>query len=415
MIEKEVLGCLLQDNSLIQETTIRPSYFSKVEHQLVFQSMLKLSHEGKAVDRVSLIADNYNYMSQLGTQFFAELEASGKVENFETYERQLIDKYKKRQSKVLANNFLNSNRTIGELIGDLQELEELGIEEEQSTKEVLKEMYNLPYIEADKTGIPSGLSDLDTITGGFKNGDSYILGARPSMGKSATMLTFALGAIKSGAVPIIFSLEMSKESLLRRLISTLGNINMFLANNPYELTDSKKQAWQQSIKELSEMDFEIFDQPAQTMEFIRAKTRQVQQQYNKQVIVLIDYLTLINTNKQYQSEHLKVGAISKELKNLARTYDCPVITLAQLSRVVEQRNDKRPMLSDLRESGSIEEDADCVMFLYRDSYYNDDAENDNLEINVAKHRNGPTGTATVYYNKSTGKMGDLANDHKRTV
>lgn len=407
MIEKEVLGCLLQDNSLIQETTIQGTFFEKAEHQLLFQSMVKLAHEGKAVDRVSLLAENYEYLSQFGTNFIAEIEATGNIENFETYERQLTDDYRTRQSKVLAQNFANNEQEAHQLIADLQELDELGIAEELTTQEVLNEMFDLPYIKSDRAGISSGLRDLDSITGGFQNGDSYILGARPSMGKSATMLKFALGAINSGAVPIIFSLEMSKESLLRRLISTIGSINLFLANNPYELSEGQKKAWQNAINILSNFDIEIFDQPAQSMEFIRAKTRQVQQEHDKPVIVMIDYLTLINTNQSYQSEHLKIGAISKELKNLARTYECPVITLAQLSRGLEQRNDKRPMLSDLRESGSIEEDADCVLFLYRDSYYNDDADNDNLEINIAKHRNGPTGTATVYYNKSTGKMADL--------
>src|SRR5699024_10773921 len=129
---------------------------------------------------------------------------------------------------------------------------------------------------------------------------------------------------------------------------------------------------------------------------------------NKKIMVLIDYLTLIHTDKHYQSEHLKVGAISKALKVIAKQYDCPVVTLAQLSRVVEQRQDKRTMLSDFREAGSIEEDADCIMFLYRDSYYSKE-DNDNLEIIVAKHRNGATGTAKVYYNKATGKMADLSD------
>lgn len=408
MIEKEVLGCMLQDNSLILETTLKATYFEKTEHQLLFQSMQKLAYENKAVDRVSLLADNYEYLNQFGTNFIAEIEVTGNVEHFETYERQLIDNYKKRQSKVIATNFLHQEQDLPELINDLERLNEIGIEDEQSTKELLQEMFNAPYEDNHEIGVKSGLSDLDAITGGFKKANSYILGARPSMGKTATMLKFALEAMKQDVLPIIFSLEMSKESLLKRLISTIGTINMFAANNPNELPDSKKQAWQQAVTELSTYDFEVFDQAGQTIEFMRTKIRQMKKEYNKPVIVLIDYLTLINSTKDYQSEHLKVGAISKSLKELAKTYDCPVITLAQLSRVVEQRNDKRPMLSDLRESGSIEEDADCVMFLYRDSYYNQESENDNLEINVAKNRNGPTGTATVYYNKATGKMGDLA-------
>lgn len=410
MIEKEVLGCILQDNSLIDETVLRMSYFTKQEHQLIFQSMLKLSAEGKAMDRVSLLAENYEYLSHFGgTDFIAELETNGKVENFRTYERQLIEEYKKKNIENIVVNFLNSKEKDSEhLIEQLRKNDEIGIQEEKSAHDVLLELHDLPYIEKNEVGITSGLTDLDKVIGGFQGGNSYILGGRPSMGKSAMMLKFALSAMYNNAVPVIFSLEMSKESLLRRWIATVGNINLFIANNPFELTESKKKAWQQAVQELSQMKFEIFDQPGQTIEFIRAKTRQVQKEHEN-VLVLIDYLTLIKDNREYHSEHLKIGTISKELKNIAREYDVPVVTLAQLSRVVEQRKDKRPMLSDLRESGSIEEDADCVMFLYRDSYYKQDADNDNIEINVAKHRNGPTGTVEVYYNKATGKIGDLSD------
>lgn len=409
MIEKEILGCILQDNSLIDETVLQVKYFSKQEHQLIFQSMLKLAAEGKAIDRVSLLAENYEYLSHFGgTDFIADLESNGKVENFRTYEQQLIEDYKKRKIENIVVNFLNSKeRDVQKMIEELRETDEIGIREEKSAHDVLLELHDLPYIDKNEAGITSGLTDLDKIIGGFQGGNSYILGGRPSMGKSAMMLKFALSAMQNNATPVIFSLEMSKESLLRRWIATVGNINLFIANNPYELTERKKQAWQQAVQELSQMKFEIFDQPGQTIEFIRAKTRQAQKEYDN-IIVFIDYLTLIKDNREHQSEHLRIGAISKELKNIAREYDVPVVTLAQLSRVVEQRKDKRPMLSDLRESGSIEEDADCVMLLYRDSYYKQDADNDNIEINVAKHRNGPTGTVEVYYNKATGKIGDLS-------
>lgn len=409
MIEKEILGCILQDNSLIDETVLQVKYFSRQEHQLIFQSMLKLAAEGKAIDRVSLLAENYEYLSHFGgTDFIADLESNGRVENFRTYEQQLIEDYKKRRIEEIVVNFLNSKeRDLTKFMEELRETDEIGIREEKSAHEILMEMHDLPFIEKNENGVSTGLSDLDKIIGGFQKGNSYILGGRPSMGKSAMMLKFALSAMQNNAVPVIFSLEMSKESLLRRWIATVGTINLFLANNPYELNESKKKAWQKAVQKLSQMKFEIYDQPAQTIEFIRAKTRQAQKEYDN-IIVFIDYLTLIKDNREYQSEHLRVGAISKELKNIAREYNVPVITLAQLSRVLEQRSDKRPLLSDLRESGSIEEDADCVMFLYRDSYYNKDAKDDNIEIIVAKHRNGPTGDCKVYYNKSTGLIGDLS-------
>ena len=226
------------------------------------------------------------------------------------------------------------------------------------------------------------------------------------------MLHFVLEATKQGAVPIIFSLEMSEEQLLRRLISTIGTINLFLAKNPSQLLENKKQDWQMAINELYKLDFEVHDQALQTIPYIRSKVRKAKKKYEgKQVIVFIDYLTLIHNEGNFNSDHAKVSDISANLKAIAKEYKCPVVTLAQLSRSVEQRQDKRPMLSDIRESGSIEQDADAVLFLYRESYYNKDSDSNDLEIIVAKHRDGPTGTATVYYNKATGKIGDLADDY----
>lgn len=410
MIEKEILGCFLKDNSLIQETVIQTNHFSDDSHKLLFQSMLKLTSQDKKVDKVMLLKDNYEYIQQMGgINFITEIETSGNVENFETYERTFLEDYKERKSEEAVKAWLsNKKKETHELINDLQQLDEVGVTEHQDKNDLLKEMLNLPYVEQTENGIPSGLETLDAITGGFQNKSSYIMGARPSMGKTATMLKFALEAAKGGAVPLLFSLEMSKESLIRRLIATIGQINLFLARNPHKLIESKKQAWKAAINELFKLDFEIYDDALQTIQHIRAQVRKAKRKHEgKQVIVLIDYLTLIHSNEKYQSDHSKFTAISAQLKAIAKDYDCPVITLAQLSRGVEQRQDKRPLLSDLRESGSIEQDADLIMFLYRDSYYNKENTDDTLEIIVAKHRDGPTGTANVYYNKSTGIMGDL--------
>ena len=412
MIEKEVLGCILKDNSLINETIIQTNQFSDDRYKLLFQSMKKLSFENKSIDKVTLLSDNYEYVQQMGgVDFITDIETVGDIDNFESYEREFIDKYKERESSAITKKWLSQReRNTQTLITDLQKLDELNYAEEVDKNEVLDNLYNLPYSEeSGNAGVRSGLTTLDTYIGGFQNQNSYIIGARPSMGKTATMLKFALGAMEKGAVPLMFSLEMSKESLLRRLIATIGQINSFATRNPNKLNNSKKERWQQSINELYNMSFEIYDKPSQTIQYIRSQVRKAKKKHEgKQVIVLIDYLTLIQNAGDFYSDHAKYSDVSKKLKMIAKEYDCPVITLAQLSRGLEQRQDKRPMLSDLRESGSIEEDADCVMFLYRESYYNKNAENDNLEINVAKHRDGPTGTATVYYNKSTGQMGDLS-------
>lgn len=411
MIEKEILGCILKDNSLINETIIKANHFSNQAYSLLFQSMQQLAHEGKVIDKVTLLTMNYQYIQQLGgPAFITELEATGNVDNFESYERQFIEQYKARESERITKEWLSKkDKNINDLVSELQKIEEFGITDNEDKNEILKRMLTLTETEIKNTGIPSGLTDLDNLTGGFQNQNSYIMGGRPSMGKTATMLKFVLNAAQNGAVPIIFSLEMSKESLIRRLIATIGDINLFYTRNPHKLSEGKKERWKQAINELYKLDFEIFDESLQTIQHIRTRIRKTQRKYkDKQIIVFIDYLTLIHSDKQYQSDHSKFTDISKNLKAMAKDYNCPVVTLAQLSRLVEQRQDKRPMLSDLRESGSIEQDADVVMLLYRDSYYNKDSDSDKLEINVAKHRDGPTGKVEVYYNKATGKMGDLS-------
>lgn len=410
-LEKEILGCFLKDNDLINETNISVNHFESESSKLLYQSMLVLSSQGKVIDQVTLLAENYEYIQRLGgVGFITELKATGNVDHFESYEKQFIEQFKKRESKNVVTNWLSKDEKIESLISMLQKIDEEGITDEVDIKELIMEIGESPFSEREtKRGIPSGLSDLDKYLGGFNNQESYIIGARPSMGKTAFMLKLAKSAMDNDTVPLIFSLEMSKESLLKRYFSSIANVNSFLAQVPQSLTDGQKESWKQAGLKLAQMDFEIFDEPMQTIQSMRSRIRKAQRKYEgKQIIVFIDYLTLIQATGTYYSDHAKVTDISANLKAMAKDYDCPVITLAQLSRAVEQRQDKRPMLSDLRESGSIEQDADCVMFLYRESYYNEENKSNELEVNIAKHRNGPTGKATVYYNKATGKMGDLS-------
>lgn len=185
MIEKEILGCILKDNSLINETIIRTNQFSNEHYRLLFQSMQKLSFENKAIDKVTLMSDNYEYISQLGgPSFITDIETVGNVENFETYEREFIDKYLKKESESIAKNWLSKEeKDTQTLINDLQNLDDLSFSDEQNKNEILKSMFDLPYSDnASDIGVRSGLNSLDTYIGGFQNQQSYIMGARPSMG-----------------------------------------------------------------------------------------------------------------------------------------------------------------------------------------------------------------------------------------
>lgn len=409
-LEYQILGCFIKDNSLIKETVIQPHHLSE-RNAKAYEAMLHLSNEGKAIDRVSLLTETYDVITELGgPDYIMSMETKGYTENFETYEKTLLDQYKERETKRVVKDWLSSGKDNQTLISDIQKIDEEGITDESDVLPLLVEMHDEPYGEytKDMTGIPSGFKDLDKYTGGWQPQTSIIMGARPSMGKSATMLKFAQAAMKNGDVPLIFSLEMSTKSLLRRMVTAMAGLNAFRARTPQRMNEDEKKKWTETVGELSNLPLEIYDKPMQTIQYIRSKVRQAKKKCEgKRIVVLIDYLTLINNNGKFNSDHGKVSDTSARLKAIAKEYDCPVITLAQLSRAVENRPNKRPMLSDLRESGSIEQDADLILFLYRDSYYKADAPERELEINIAKHRDGPTAQVTVEYKRQTGEMGDL--------
>jgi replicative DNA helicase len=303
---------------------------------------------------------------------------------------------------------------VQNLISEINQIDQTGTKEVFNLYEHLADLMELPYKKVPKgfSGIPSGFTDMDFMTDGFQDEDSIIIGARPSMGKTALMLNFAKNAGFKGVVPIIFSLEMSAESLIKRLLSCIGKIDGIKVRNPYNyFNEADKNKWQEAIGILGKIPLQIFDKPGQTLPEMRAKIRQVKKEFpNKKILVMIDYLTLITPTSDHNGNaHLQVSEISRDIKNTAKEFKCPIITLAQLSRSVESRSNKRPMMSDLRESGSIEQDADIVAFLYRDEYYNDTTdENQNiLEVDIAKQRNGPTGSVKLYYNKEINSIDNL--------
>lgn len=411
-LESEILGCFIKDNTLLKETILTTEHFENEAHKKLFDIMNKLSMEDKAVDHVSMLATAYDSIASLGgPSIITDIETKGLPEHFETYERDLITKYKDRKTKQVVNEWLASDKKDrSKLIDSIEKINDEGVTDEVDIISLLTELHeevNNP-VSSTVTGIPSGIKELDNMTSGWQPENSVIVGARPSMGKTALMLKFALSAFQNGDVPIIFSLEMSAKSLLRRLATAKGQISGLQARTPQNMTKSMQDKWMETVGELSNFDFEIHDSSFQTIQFIRSKVRKAQKKYaGKRIVVLIDYLTLIENEGNFNSDHSKYSDVSRKLKALAKDYYIPVITLAQLSRGVEQRQDKRPLSSDLRESGSIEQDADVILMLYRESYYNKEVENPNkLEIIITKQREGATGTVEVDYNRSTGVMKD---------
>lgn len=230
------------------------------------------------------------------------------------------------------------------------------------------------------------------------------------MGKTDVMLHFAKEAGWAGYVPIIFSLEMPEKLITSRLIASTGGFNRAKMRNPKQmLSQPQKDKWSEVIGNLSETNIQLFDGAGQKVAEMRVKTRKIMNHFpDKKPIIFIYYLTLIQASQFYGgNSHFQVSEISRNLKTMAKDFNCPVICLAQLNRSVESRANKRPMMSDIRESGSVEQDADVILFLYRDKYYDKNSEDPHLEIIVSKNRNGPVGTVKVKYNEHTGTIENI--------
>ena len=264
----------------------------------------------------------------------------------------------------------------------------------------------------EPTGIPTGLADLDRLLGGLQRSDLVIVAARPGMGKTALLTSVALNAVQRfWQRALLFSLEMSYEQVTQRLVSQTSGINGHRLRQG-QLTDEEWPFFIRATGELAQYPLWIDDTPSISTSAVRAKAIRLHAERGLD-LVLVDYVQLMTAPGRHENRTQEVSALSRSLKALARELNVPVIAAAQISRAVEQRQDKRPMLSDLRESGSIEADADVVMFIYRDEVYNAQSEFKNMaEVIVAKHRNGPTGTVTMSFRN---ELAQFANAVKRNV
>lgn len=407
--EKAVLGSILQENYLIQETILQPEHFESHTHKALFSQMQKIYSDGKPVDLITL-ATLSNIESFGGISYINELLTYANAEKFSDYESLVLENWKSSEKRNILKVANTEDWPIQKLMKKLDSLNDVRADDHVSITDALTKVYEAPWKEeSEEKGIPTGFRQLDQMTGGFFGGETTVIGARPSMGKSDVMLHLAKQAGWHGALPIIFSLEMPERTLTQRLIASTAQYNRIKMRNPYKLlTPKQKEDWMRALGRLEKTNIQIFDDAGQTVPEMRAKARKViKENPDMKPIIFIDYLTLIPSVETYGgNRHQQVTEISWDLKIMAKDFDCPVILLAQLNRSVENRQDKRPTLADLRESGSIEQDANNVFFLYRESYYNEQADNDDLEIIVAKQRNGPVGTVRTRYNKHTGEILD---------
>lgn len=430
--EQAVLGAIfLEPNSLVTASEIlQPEDFYRAAHQRIYSVMLDLAERGEPVDVITLTAelrDRKQLEEVGGLTYLTELASSAPTAANINYYSQIVEEKSilRRLIRTATQIVSDGYQREDEVDAILDDAEKTILEVSQkkrssafkSIKDVLVETYDnielLNNRKGDVTGIPTGFLELDRMTAGFQRNDLIIVAARPSVGKTAFALNIAQNvAIKTNENVAIFSLEMGAQQLVMRMLCAEGNIDaQRLRTGKLEETDWQKLTM--AMGSLSNAGIYIDDTPGVRINEIRAKCRRLQQERGLGMI-LIDYLQLIqgNSSKGSENRQQEVSEISRTLKAIARELQVPVIALSQLSRGVESRQDKRPMMSDIRESGSIEQDADIVAFLYRDDYYDKESEKQNIiEIIIAKQRNGPVGTVELAFVKEYNKFVNLDRRH----
>ncbi|WP_027964561.1 replicative DNA helicase [Halalkalibacillus halophilus] len=425
--EQAVLGAVfLEPEAIITATEILEAEdFYRISHKRIFEQMIRLTDKGDPIDLVTVTTalTNAEILDDVGgVSYLSDIaNAVPTAANIQYYAKIVEEKATLRNIISAATNIVSKTYEEDEEVTDVLDHAEktiLDISQDKTSgkfrniKDVLINVYdNIEHLHHQSegiTGIASGFRDLDKLTSGFQRNDLIIVAARPSVGKTAFALNIAQNvAIHSDENVAIFSLEMGAEQLVSRMLCAEGNIDANrLRNGNLEEEDWGRLTM--AMGSLSNAGVFIDDTPGVKVNEIRSKCRRLKQEQGLGMI-LIDYLQLIqgsaNSRENRQQE---VSEISRSLKALARELEVPVIALSQLSRGVEQRQDKRPMMSDLRESGSIEQDADIVGFLYRDDYYDEESEKENIiEIILAKQRNGPIGTVELAFVKEYNKFVDL--------
>ena len=433
--EQAVIGSMLTDSDAIVSSIeiLKPEDFYRADNKIIYEAMLNLYNRSEPIDIITVKAEleSMGRFEQVGgLEYLAELpDKVPTTANVQKYIKIVEEKARLRDLIKTANDIIEMGYDPTEDVDDIME----GVEKKvfnltqgknqkgySPIKDILvdsftqlEELYNR---KQHITGVPSGFSDLDYRTAGFHGSELILVAARPAMGKSAFALNIATNAAVRADVPVaIFNLEMSKEQLVNRILCSEAMVD----SNKVRTGKLEEEDWAklaEAIGPLSAANIYIDDTPGISITEIRAKCRKLQ--VEKHIgMVIIDYLQLIQgTNKRGGSREQEISEISRSLKIMAKELNVPVIALSQLSRAVEQRPDHKPMLSDLRESGAIEQDADIVMFLYRDDYYNPDSEKKNVaEVIIAKHRGGSTCSVDLGWFGTYTKFVNLEKryDHER--
>lgn len=425
--ECSVLGAILVNPDVYEYVeALVPNAFYRAEHQIIFSRMLELAEEGQPIDLVTLasrLQDQKELEDTGGISYLSNLARSvPTTANIESYVKSVLTKYMLReyiQSSMAGIQAAMAGEDIRHLVTSAQQVATTLADQAAPKKDfkrindVLVEVIETTEVKSEAyktgnvTGLQTGYTDLDLITAGLQRSDLIIVAARPSVGKTAFALNVAQNVALLSKDPVaIFSLEMSAAQLVTRMVSAEGNLEA----SKLRMGDMAEDDWSKMAAAagvLGGTNILIDDSAGITVHDIQSKCRRLKKQEGLGLIV-IDYLQLIvgrSKGRGPENRQQEVSEISRTLKQLAKELDVPIIALSQLSRGVEQRQDKRPMMSDLRESGSIEQDADIVAFLYRDDYYDKESEKKNIiEIIIAKQRNGPVGTIELVFLKQFNKF-----------
>ena len=421
--ERSALGAMFLDKEAIYRAMeiLRPDDFYKDAHRHIYQTVLDLADKGEPVDLVT-VTEALRQSKRLdevgGVAYLTELaNAVPTAAHIDHYARIVEEKSLLRRLIHAAGEIMAAGYEGREEVEEILDEAERKIfsvanrrsgRSISSLKQILIEAFEqIEYLYESKgavTGVPTGFADFDRITAGLQPSDLIILAARPSMGKTTFALNIAENAAVRLNIPVaIFSLEMSKEQLALKLLCAQAGVN----NQRIRTGNLSEEDWPRlshALGRLSEAKIFIDDSPNISAWEIRAKARRIKAEHGLGLII-IDYLQLMQSRYRTENRQQEVPEISRSLKALARELSTPVLALSQLSRAVEQRPGKKPSLADLRESGSLEQDADLVCFLYREDYYDPETEKKNItELIVAKHRNGPTGKVEFYFQKEFSKF-----------
>ncbi|HHY94735.1 MAG TPA: replicative DNA helicase [Firmicutes bacterium] len=423
--EQSVLGAMLLEKEAIVRAAeiLRPEDFYRDAHRQIFAGMLSLFEKGEAVDLVTLCEElrqqgsledvgGVSYITTLANLVptAANVEYYARIVEEKAVLRQLI-----RTATDIVSRSYEGQEEIATLLDDAERrIMELSLRRSSQgfvrLKEVLMSTLDrlMQTVESGQaTGFSSGYADLDHYTAGLQPSDLLILAARPSVGKTTFALNMARHVSVKHKVPVaIFSLEMSREQVAMRLLSAEAGVNQQKIRRG-ELEEQEWQALSRGLARLGPAPIFIDDAPALSVLELRSKTRRLRSEYGAG-LVIVDYLQLLRPAGRAENRQQEISEISRNLKALARELKVPVLALSQLSRAVEQRQDRRPMLSDLRESGALEQDADVVMFLFTNAELERESQ---IEVIIAKQRNGPVGSVRMYFDRGTGLFMGLDTRH----